>query len=384
MRGERRPVVYVYPSRVPCTDHRGDTDLVETKLASFFATRASAAWISVTTDPALADVFFHPACLTDVFFRARDAANKSATGGFRVPAEARAIELQLLAQIQSTGFWHRPHIVNALRCHLPSGLGQHIHGPRTFPLLWGNRSRFFTFCQEAFGPLDPQRSLKMWYCPRTPPPALNLRSARRHTVLFIGSTVGVSNPRQIALRALARTPGAHIVDLSSQPNGSRRERVDRDEQLLSLMCDSIFTLCPLGDTPDSQRIYQAVACGSVPLLNRLFQPPSIADWSNFSAPIASTHPYWHGPLKLPAPSRVRELQLGALAHARDFECEASNDRFASYVTEALRTLAQHSSSGAGASGSSSSSTTLTARAKACHRCVDHTRSEAMCGEACVL
>ena len=92
-------------------------------------------------------------------------------------------------------------------------------------------------------------------------------------------------PRDELIAALNNTPGASLVLLDG-----RRRRL-HDASLTGLMRDANYTLCPTGDTPESERIYQALEAGSIPLLDHGigqrdgFQGPAFANWSNFSAPI---------------------------------------------------------------------------------------------------
>ena len=46
-----------------------------------------------------------------------------------------------------------------------------------------------------------------------------------------------------------------------------------------------FALCPVGDTPESKRVYDALRAGSVPLLSSKFVPPPLGSWRSFSARI---------------------------------------------------------------------------------------------------
>ena len=82
------------------------------------------------------------------------------------------------------------------------------------------------------------------------------------------------------------------------------------DSVLQLMQDAVYTLCPEGDTPDSERIYHAISHGSIPVLNDAFQPPPLVDWSTLSTRIiigASRS------LVLPSRQLEQQLQLGVFA-----------------------------------------------------------------------
>ena len=87
----------------------------------------------VTTDPQRATVFYHPACLINVYFETR-LPNWKSSGA--VAAQATAVQRRVLAEIAT--YQHRPHLLNGLRCALQSGQdGLTSHMRKTFPLLWG-------------------------------------------------------------------------------------------------------------------------------------------------------------------------------------------------------------------------------------------------------
>ncbi|EOD18501.1 hypothetical protein EMIHUDRAFT_448080, partial [Emiliania huxleyi CCMP1516] len=160
----------------------------------------------VTTDPQRATVFYHPACLINVYFETR-LPNWKSSGA--VAAQATAVQRRVLAEIAT--YQHRPHLLNGLRCALQSGQdGLTSHMRKTFPLLWGSR-RFAHFCAEALGPVDHSRAVHLWYCqPEQQEAASSHRPVR---VLFVGATFERAfgekkeHPRARAIRALRRTAG---------------------------------------------------------------------------------------------------------------------------------------------------------------------------------
>ena len=149
-----RVLVYTYRSPFACTNHRGDKDLFEPELSRFFVEGASTLR---TTDPRNASIFYVAACLVDYFFRVRNSANAS--------RQLRAAEDLVLAQIDAIGFGHKPHILNALRCHTHHRRDERNHIVGAFPRLWASR-RFLRFCTEAVHEPDDRRSIHMPYCPR--------------------------------------------------------------------------------------------------------------------------------------------------------------------------------------------------------------------------
>ena len=106
----------------------------------------------------------------------------------------------------------------------------------------------------------------------------------------------------------------------------------RSSDVLRLMSEATYTLCPAGDAPDSPRVYSALAHGSIPLIDSTTSLPPLADWRNFSVRIRFAD---DGSLVLPSPQRERELQHGAWAARRAFECEPTNPLFAAYVERSL-------------------------------------------------
>ena len=92
-------------------------------------------------------------------------------GPAKMSKAALAVQAEIMEQIRSFGYEHKPHIVNAIRCHtrcrsdansrslFPHFCGVHAHVTATFSLLWGAESMFRTFCSEATGPVDTSHSI---------------------------------------------------------------------------------------------------------------------------------------------------------------------------------------------------------------------------------
>lgn len=335
------PRVYMYNTTLAvdgtsCLDVRRGKDHFERKIPKLF----QSSFLRVA-NPAEADLFYHPACLTDLFWQARQ--NAGAGEPF-----ARKVESQVLGEIAHLGFSMRPHIINAERCYEECHGGGyskdaigHCTGVRKpdgpawafgaayYPTLWGS-ARFFRFCGEAPRPVDTGTSAYLPYCPATATPPAPFRPDRPLRALFVGSA---TRPRKRLLAAAARTPGVRLRLLASrQHNASRRA------DLISLMEESVYTLCPSGDTPESQRIYQAIQRGSVPLVTDRFEFPFAphVDWHSFSAPLC-VQP--DGTLGLPSATEQRLLQASVHAHRTAFDCEPSNPIFLDFVASSLRVFA---------------------------------------------
>mmetsp|Transcript_1059 Transcript_1059/g.3330 ORF Transcript_1059/g.3330 Transcript_1059/m.3330 type:complete len:138 (-) Transcript_1059:236-649(-) len=95
-----------------------------------------------------------------------------------------------------------------------------------------------------------------------------------------------------------------------------------------------FALCPVGDTPESKRVYDALRAGSVPLLSSKFVPPPLGSWRSFSARIEYNRS--SGGLLLPRASRLAALQRGVRQMRDAFTCDATrNERFREYLRRSL-------------------------------------------------
>lgn len=346
------PLVYLYEHNASgyCTDARHGMDLFEHKLPALFASG-----FLRTTDPDKATLFYHPACLVDTFFRARELRNVKQR--LRL---TRLYEQRVLAEMDALGYSHMPHVVHALRCHTTHmPWGQVTWGNTAYPQLWKNVSRFrFRVCSEAFPLVDADYSLHMPYCPSGPAPPMALRLERSVRVLFIGSELDYVKTRARAIHALNRTPGARLELLNRDPgcsgSGNCRSPLESSRLMrsrrLEAMRDAVYTVCPAGDAPDSPRIYQALAAGSVPLIERDLQVVGFADWTQFSllldeacagcrsrgVDLAACACRTASMRNLPTGARAIALQRAAHAHARTFECEPGNEAFTSFVERSLR------------------------------------------------
>ncbi len=327
------PALFVYNSTaVPCTGHRRGLDRFETALRDVLLQDGGDGHLTGllrrTTSPAEASLFYHPACLTDALFRLRGTLPRP-----RAIAEARALERSVLAEVEALGYAHKPHVVNALRC---SGDGREHGDARAFyPTLWDPR-RYARLCQESTGRVDERRSVPLPYCVSPPagePPAVD--APRRIRIIFIGSNLSKMGRRRAPLDAAARTPGAELVLLSRaglRAAGGRAALARAREA----MRDAAFTLCPAGDTPESSRIYEALARGSVPLVDASFRGPRVVpDWGAISWTIRLDA---GGRLALPGARRERRLREEVWRHRRSFLCERASAPFARYVGQALGRL----------------------------------------------
>ena len=64
--------------------------------------------------------------------------------------------------------------------------------------------------------------------------------------------------RHREIGALMRTPNAKLVAIDNQTRrGQYNTSFRADDERLKPMREATYTLCPTGDTPESQRIYQA-------------------------------------------------------------------------------------------------------------------------------
>ena len=367
--------VFVYNSTVGCVSghpSRGTAELFEHRLATIFASGR----MRTTSNPAEADVFFHPACLVTAFFIAR---SEIAGPGSEIAAKKalRAIEAAVLLDIEDIGHAHKPHVINALRCRQEAPHPLRPHGETVsfiefaFPTLWGGvdprRRPFATFCPEAPG--TPQlAAIHTPYC-QPPFPKPPLRMNRSISVLFIGSEGRVSwrhdlvhnrwDPtpqRRSWLEALNITPGGRSVVLASRDgrefHGSemlarrgRGRRFPADAAYhRALMAEANYTMCPPGDAPDTQRIYTAISMGSIPLIDKSFQPPPLVEWSEISAPLRIGRDVRvgkeYGSLDLPSSEATADLLGHVHALAAAFECEPTNEKMLAYLTSELARIAK--------------------------------------------
>ena len=98
-----KPLVYVYKSDVPCTDIRRGKDRFEDALAALF----DRGFLRVD-DPKDAELFYHPACLVDLFMTSRITGKANAFGRSALLYHA---EQRIVRQIKALGYEDRPHIV---------------------------------------------------------------------------------------------------------------------------------------------------------------------------------------------------------------------------------------------------------------------------------
>ena len=227
------PLVFVYNSTTGCSSSASKTThgafLFESKLASLFAQG-----FMRTHNPAAATIFYHPACLVDVFFNLRHRHD--------APARAADIERTILADIARVGYSKTPHVVNSLRCFTADRRRRHGHD-HLFQTLWADP--FLNFCAEAFPTLDANRSIYLPYCRAQPAPPPAFQPTRPIRALFIGSVpsherAGTRARRQSSVAALRRLAGAHVELISTHSD-------DVSVRALSLMRQAVYTLCPYGD-----------------------------------------------------------------------------------------------------------------------------------------
>lgn len=356
---QRTVRLYIYnASSVPCPARPSlnSMDRFEHKLPALFAAGSQPMLphgVELTDDPMMADVLYHPACLVRSFFTLRAAHSRK-----QAEVEARALEATVLAQITATGREHMPHIIHALRCR---GNAADVTGEITdaryfFPRLWWGGT-FARFCVETFSRgvlLDTSTSFAMPYCPAAPaaggseegaastPPS----AARRTRVLFIGSNFSSASRKPLlrqrgeALAALSRTPGHEAMLLHRREMRHNPSLVAEVQQRSARrMREATYTLCPPGDAPESSRIYQALAAGSIPLVGSAFVPAPLANevnWSSVTHVIATDG---DGRLVLPDAEREAALRRAVWRHRRSFECEPSSQLFVAYVARALRRVA---------------------------------------------
>lgn len=345
--------IYMYNSTLACTNHRHDKDLYEPRLMAQLALSPQR-----TLRPEEASLFVHPACLVDAYFRAADG---PVAGYWRA---WRAIEALVLADIAALGFGHMPHAVSMLRCPAVVPSTRYWSGQRAYPELWWS-GRFHTFgCLEAPGVVDASRAIHMPYCSPTPnpgrPPGVGGRAepppARDIRVLFIGSESGWGWNRRPALKLVNSTPGTHHVEVLTRTIGMRKTYqsfVPRQAELLQLIGRAVYTLCPRGDTPESSRIYQALAHGSIPLVEPYFHGPLHAgNWSEFSWPIKKARAGCHGEkqeraaersvgcggLLLPSAEEEARLQARLPTASAAFDCTPGSDAMGRFLRDAVARL----------------------------------------------
>ena len=343
--------VFVYSgSVVPCNNSRTDKDLFETKLQDVLSTSRWAA------APHEADIFYHPACLVDFYF------------SVRARPDARALlfdaERAVLTQISEGGHSDKPHIVNSLRCFTNKYWDEHSPIIAAYPILWRS-GRFARFCTESPHTVDTRRAVHVPYCPSGPwtLPAPKFRPTRSTRVLFIGSDLRVRNRmlRLLHQQNISRklvivnpfrrtTPSTLWCDVShplhtycpernrslSLKHGRRTMNVGvSSADVLALMEDATYTFCPAGDTPDSPRLYSAIAHGSVPLLDPTTQLVPLFNWSTVSALIRFDS---NGSMIFPSARNELALLRAVWTFRNSIDCEQNNPLLNTYLDRALAHL----------------------------------------------
>ena len=322
--------------------------------------------------PEDADLLYHPACLVDAYFHER----VLNSGAWR--SAVRDVEDQVMHDVAR--YWpQKPLVINALRC-TSSDVASATVGLRT---LWrwppveehsgirrGQLRRSWKqaseldhrnpgsawvgrVCGEAFslaGPARPHQpcSLYMPYLtePADSPEVVRRPPAQRDIdLLFIGSEMPKRAYFLRALRRMSVTHRVHILSLLPAMLGrqSRAISAELHATARSLMSRARFTLCPPGDTPESERIYQALQHGSIPLVNDRFSGPPFINWSLVSLPLSVTVGMgvnaWR--IELPTAQRTDELHANIadmVVNRGDLHWDAQ--RLSDYVGTQLSRIAE--------------------------------------------
>jgi len=201
-------------------------------------------------------------------------------------------------------------------------------------------------------------SAQLPFCPATPSKSLAYAPNRSVNVLYMGSNDKRVFRRVRALQALRNTPGGKAILFDRVFNRSGGIYGAMRVANLEQMRDAVFTLCPMGDTPSTPRIYHAIARGSIPLIDDRFQRPWQGmwgiDWSRLSVAIRfsfasnSSAPRQGRPrldqgtrqLHLPAARVVSDLQRRVWEHAHSFECEPDSLAFVAFLGHAFCTFSR--------------------------------------------
>ena len=309
----RRPPlrVFVFNSTLNCSG------FVDGKFRWQQATRWLVPEAMRATSPEQADLIYHPACLVDAYFHQR------VVNGGAWRAANRRVEAQVLRDVAPHWPW-KPVVINALRCTSSDVTSATV----AYRTLWKwpvvnhtpNRRRtpwFGRVCGEAMslaGLAQPHQPCSL-YMPYLTGPAESADIVRRPParrdidILFVGSEMPKRWWYLRAMRNMTRTHNIHILSLQPSSLGSQSRAIgdELSARVRSLMARSRFTLCPPGDTPESERIYQALQHGSIPLVNNRFNGPPFINWSSVSFPlkiIGRRH------VELPSQQRTAELHSG--------------------------------------------------------------------------
>ena len=282
---QRRPLrVYVFNSSLNCTNERNGKDRYE-----WLTGRLVPIHMRVS-EPGDADLLYHPACLVNAFF-----AGRVRQEGQRLQRQSERIVLNELSP------WpDKPVMINALRCSRLDIRG----AQQAYPTLWQwptNASRKFArTCLQTLSlgglaqPLQPCSVYMPYFTDPAASAAAVLRppAARSLDILFIGSGLPHLHRQGYldALRGMAHTHAVRaILDINVSRSRRKLERMRGPPgigQLIANYGEARFTLCPPGDTPESQRIYQALQHGSIPLLNGRFRKREGAGQLGMSEPLS--------------------------------------------------------------------------------------------------
>jgi hypothetical protein len=248
---------------------------------------------SRTEDPSKATFFLIPVELSTMAELKMDASKTVCRG-------CKAFEEKVISWMQKYGpYWQRnagaDHLVTSQNC--PKTLNKN---PPHFPRLWGPDGAScgpIQLCLRAkgVGRHDFYRSVHVPYHVGEEDWALGTNSdlsSRPISVYFAGSLLENMKgfkvpPRKPIVDAVRLIPGSvtHVFTRDGwNKNKDFRNQIMKEVSLN--MSRAVFTLVPKGDTtPESRRIFQALACGSVPIvLTGAFVPnfAEILDWSKFS------------------------------------------------------------------------------------------------------
>lgn len=349
--------VYVYSANstavrlAPCSNSRLDKDLFEEKLPALL--RRSDSLLQHVDNPADAHVLYHPACLVDFYFRVR-----SAKDGVR---RLLALESAVVHDIVALGYTHKLHFVNALRCRtINANYDFKTHITAAMPRLWRSL-KVKRFCEETADEVDERNSIHLPYCPPHRAAAESLPSHRFVRVAYIGSSLFQRKKILYALhrqnftrrlvilnpfrRARPHTLWCDIRHPLHDDGESRK--VTRKNPNCSHMRDilqqSTYTLCPVGDTPDSPRVFSAIARGSIPLIEDATARvlPRILNWTMLTSVVRFA---LDGSMILPSPAEEHVLQANIERYRRAIDCEPQNLLLRAYVAHSLRQLIDFSSS----------------------------------------
>lgn len=198
---------------------------------------------------------YHPACLVDAFFELRPSWER-----------LRAIEANVLKQLAHVDP-RVPIIVNSLRCHgFP-----HSQARYAFPTLWKEGGNFYRICGEHHAKIPLRRSIYIPYLDTWHRRYNPLDTTRDRVLVFAGSLL--STRRKAIAKAVRNTPGGEVIEYHNRSHTT----IDFTRYE--------FVACPPGDSPESQRIMQAIVHGAIPLVNKAMYRFPFFDWANISRPL---------------------------------------------------------------------------------------------------